>query len=115
MVELLDGIVAAAMKEADIGFDRLDGIAAAAGPGLIGGVMGGAFGIFFAVVCFLMASGFSSAGAGVFTIVPVGMGVFGLVMAVMSVIGGVNHEAAHSKYQERRDELERQLEVLRQK
>lgn len=83
--------------------------------GLIGGVMGGAFGIFFAVVCFLMASGFSSAGAGVFTIVPVGMGVFGLVMAVMSVIGGVNHEAAHSKYQKRRDELERQLAVLRQK
>jgi len=40
-VELLDGIVAAAMKEADIGFDRLDGIAAAAGPGLIGGVIVG--------------------------------------------------------------------------
>lgn len=83
--------------------------------GLIGGVMGGVFGIFFAVVCFLMASGFSSAGAGAFTIVPVGMGVFGLVMAGMSVIGGVNHEAARSKYQERRAELDRQLEGLRQK
>ncbi|MFO1485451.1 MAG: hypothetical protein U1F71_18965 [Verrucomicrobiaceae bacterium] len=83
--------------------------------GLIGGVMGGAFGIFFAVVCFLMASGFSSAGAGVFTVVPVGMGIFGLVMAGMSVIGSVNHEAVRSKYQERRAELERQLEGLRQK
>jgi N6-L-threonylcarbamoyladenine synthase len=40
-VERLDGIIAAAMKEAGIGFDRLDGVAAAAGPGLIGGVIVG--------------------------------------------------------------------------
>jgi N6-L-threonylcarbamoyladenine synthase len=40
-VELLDGIIAAAMKQAGIGFDRLDGVAAAAGPGLIGGVIVG--------------------------------------------------------------------------
>lgn len=83
--------------------------------GLVGGVMGGAFGVFFAVVCFLMACGFSSAGAGVFTIVPAGMGCFGLLMAVMSVVGGVNHEAARSKHQERREELERQLAALKQK
>ena len=38
-VDLLDGIIAAAMKEAGIGFDALSGVAAAAGPGLIGGVI----------------------------------------------------------------------------
>jgi len=40
-VEWLDHIVAQAMAEADIGFDRLDAIAATAGPGLIGGVLVG--------------------------------------------------------------------------
>jgi len=40
-VEALDHIVAKAMQEAGIGFDALDGIAAAAGPGLIGGVIVG--------------------------------------------------------------------------
>ncbi|MCR9221631.1 MAG: tRNA (adenosine(37)-N6)-threonylcarbamoyltransferase complex transferase subunit TsaD [Alphaproteobacteria bacterium] len=38
----LDGLIAQAMAEADVGFDALDGIAATAGPGLIGGVMVGA-------------------------------------------------------------------------
>ncbi|HZD90136.1 MAG TPA: tRNA (adenosine(37)-N6)-threonylcarbamoyltransferase complex transferase subunit TsaD [Pseudolabrys sp.] len=40
-VEVLDTIVAQAMKEAGIGFDQIDGVAAAAGPGLIGGVIVG--------------------------------------------------------------------------
>ena len=40
-VELLDGIVAAAMKEAGVDFAQLSGVAAAAGPGLIGGVIVG--------------------------------------------------------------------------
>jgi len=40
-VEGIDGIVAAAMAEADIGFEALDGVAATAGPGLVGGVMVG--------------------------------------------------------------------------
>jgi N6-L-threonylcarbamoyladenine synthase len=40
-VDLLDGIVAAAMHEAGVGFDQLGGVAAAAGPGLIGGVIVG--------------------------------------------------------------------------
>jgi N6-L-threonylcarbamoyladenine synthase len=40
-VDLLDGIVASAMKEAGIGFAQLSAIAAAAGPGLIGGVIVG--------------------------------------------------------------------------
>ncbi|GAM97105.1 tsaD/Kae1/Qri7 protein [alpha proteobacterium U9-1i] len=40
-VEGLDGVIAAAMKEAGLGFAELDGVAATAGPGLIGGVMVG--------------------------------------------------------------------------
>ena len=37
----LDGLVVGALAEAGIAFDRLDGIAAAAGPGLIGGLIVG--------------------------------------------------------------------------
>src|SRR5580704_1026693 len=40
-VEALDAIIAKAMSEAQISFEALDGIAAAAGPGLIGGVIVG--------------------------------------------------------------------------
>ncbi|MBY0382647.1 MAG: tRNA (adenosine(37)-N6)-threonylcarbamoyltransferase complex transferase subunit TsaD [Xanthobacteraceae bacterium] len=40
-VEMLDGLVGTAMKEAGIGFGDLSAIAAAAGPGLIGGVIVG--------------------------------------------------------------------------
>jgi len=40
-VETLDGIIAQAMKHAGIGYAQLSGVAAAAGPGLIGGVIVG--------------------------------------------------------------------------
>jgi N6-L-threonylcarbamoyladenine synthase len=40
-VEVLDGIVAEAMEQAGVALSRIDGIAAAAGPGLIGGVIVG--------------------------------------------------------------------------
>ena len=40
-VECLDGIIAEAMRAAAIPFDRLDGIAVTAGPGLIGGLLVG--------------------------------------------------------------------------
>ena len=40
-VDVLDGIVAAAMKAAGVGFEQLSAVAAAAGPGLIGGVIVG--------------------------------------------------------------------------
>ncbi|MSP84097.1 MAG: tRNA (adenosine(37)-N6)-threonylcarbamoyltransferase complex transferase subunit TsaD [Alphaproteobacteria bacterium] len=40
-VERLDGIIARVMAEAGIGFADLDGVAATAGPGLLGGVMVG--------------------------------------------------------------------------
>src|SRR5574338_457881 len=40
-VETLDGIIARAMAQADCSYDAIDGIAAAGGPGLIGGVIVG--------------------------------------------------------------------------
>jgi len=40
-VEVLDTVIAQAMQEAGLRFDQVDGVAAAAGPGLIGGVIVG--------------------------------------------------------------------------
>jgi N6-L-threonylcarbamoyladenine synthase len=40
-VEAIDWVIKAAMTDAGIGFDALDGVAATAGPGLVGGVMVG--------------------------------------------------------------------------
>src|SRR3954447_12609576 len=40
-VEALDGIIATAMNNAGVAFDSIDAVAAAAGPGLIGGVLVG--------------------------------------------------------------------------
>src|SRR3954466_2232010 len=40
-VDLLDGIIGRAMSEAGVGFAQLSAVAAAAGPGLIGGVIVG--------------------------------------------------------------------------
>ena len=40
-VEMIDGVVRRAMEGAGLGYDGLDGVAATAGPGLVGGVMVG--------------------------------------------------------------------------
>src|SRR6476661_1601047 len=40
-VEMIDGVVRRAMDEASLNYDALDGVAATAGPGLVGGVMVG--------------------------------------------------------------------------
>ncbi|HET9160016.1 MAG TPA: tRNA (adenosine(37)-N6)-threonylcarbamoyltransferase complex transferase subunit TsaD [Caulobacteraceae bacterium] len=40
-VEVVDAIIAEAMDEASLSFEQLDGVAATAGPGLVGGVMVG--------------------------------------------------------------------------
>ncbi len=42
ILSIIEGLVRRAMAEAEIGFDGLDGIAAASGPGLIGGLIVGA-------------------------------------------------------------------------
>jgi N6-L-threonylcarbamoyladenine synthase len=40
-VEVLDGLIKVSLKEAGLDFDDLDGVAATAGPGLIGGLLAG--------------------------------------------------------------------------
>lgn len=51
-VEMIAGVTRRAMVEAGIGYDGLDGVAATAGPGLIGGVMVGlSFGKAVALAC----------------------------------------------------------------
>ncbi len=40
-VEVIDAVIREAMDQAGVGFDALDGVAATAGPGLVGGVMVG--------------------------------------------------------------------------
>jgi N6-L-threonylcarbamoyladenine synthase len=40
-VEAIDGVIGQAMMQAGVGFEALDGVAATAGPGLVGGVMVG--------------------------------------------------------------------------
>jgi N6-L-threonylcarbamoyladenine synthase len=40
-VEMIDGVVRRAMAQAGLGYEALDGVAATAGPGLVGGVMVG--------------------------------------------------------------------------
>ncbi len=79
-------------------------------------LFGLAFAVFFAVVCFGMASFSGSFGApGIFQLVPIGMGVFALVAGVMGTVKGQARDEAQSRYQQRRTELTRQLEALKQK
>ncbi len=75
-----------------------------------------AFTVFFAVVCFGMASFAGSFGApGIFQLVPIGMGVFALIGGIMGVAKGQDRTAALGNYQQRRADLERQLAALQQK
>lgn len=77
-------------------------------------VFGLAFTIFFAVVCFGMASFVGSSGApGFFALVPVGMGLFALISGVMGMIRGEERKSAESGYQERREELVLRLDALK--
>ncbi len=75
-----------------------------------------AFTIFFAAVCFSMASRISSARVpGIFFFVPVGMGLFALFAGISGVFKGETRKAAQTSYQQRRTELEHQLATLRSK
>src|SRR5215211_2551904 len=56
-VDLLDGIVARAMQEAGVEFPQLSAVAAAAGPGLIGGVIVGLTCALAFPYCLFLASG----------------------------------------------------------
>jgi len=87
----------------------------AAAAGSAGKIIGTMFGVFFTVVCILMATGFSKAGAGIFTIVPLGMSIFGIVFVVVSWRAGKGTHRSRSEYQEHRQVLERQIAALKQK
>ncbi len=79
-------------------------------------IFGLVFTIFFAAVCFGMASLVRSSGApGIFMLVPAGMGLLALVGGVMGVVKGQTRDVALSQYEQRRAELTRRLEALKQK
>lgn len=77
------------------------------------------FTIFFAAGCFSMASLASSERVpdvpGIFIFVPVGMGLFALFAGISGVFKGETRKVAQAGYQQRRAEIERQLEALRHK
>ncbi len=85
------------------------------GPQTTGGaIFGLAFAVFFALVCFGMASFVGAAGApGIVSLVPVGMGIFALVAAVMSLIKTSSLDQSRTDYQQKRNELLNQIDSLK--
>lgn len=71
------------------------------------------FAIFFAVVCFGMAAGMTSFGAGFMGIVPVGMGIFAIVAAIMGIGRAGNHQTRKDAYLQQRAALVERLESMR--
>jgi hypothetical protein len=83
-------------------------------PGPVGSVFGLVFAVIFAVVCFSMAGAFSSfGGGGLFSVVPVGMGIFAIIAAILGMVKSGNHQDAKGEYERRRAELVAKLESLR--
>jgi len=85
-----------------------------AGPsGRGGGVIGLGFAIFFAFVCFAMAKTAGGFGApGLFTLVPVGMGVFAIAAALMAFSKSSDQAERQDDLRRRRDELAEKLAEL---
>jgi hypothetical protein len=80
----------------------------------LGGVLGLAFGIFFAVVCFSMAGMAGKGGApGLFVLVPVGMGIFALVSAIIGFVKSMDLTQQNNNFQARREALVQKLEELK--
>ncbi len=74
-----------------------------------GGFFGLAFAVFFALVCFAMAGAAGKSGApGLFTLVPIGMGIFAIVGAFLALLKS-------SGQSDRQDDLRRQREALTKK
>jgi hypothetical protein len=75
-----------------------------------GGVLGLAFAVFFAIVCFSMAGLAGKTGApGLFTLVPVGMGIFALVAATSGFLKSTDQAQKQDGIRRRREELARKL------
>jgi len=77
-------------------------------------LFGMGFAVFFAVVCFSMAGFASSMGGpgGIFSLVPVGMGIFALVGGVMGVMKSQGAQSSRDGYQQRRAALIGKLDEL---
>jgi len=79
-----------------------------------GAAIGLAFAIFFAVVCFGMAGFASSMGApGIFPLVPIGMGIFAVVVAIMGIGKANDYESRRSDYERRRAAMVKRLDAMR--
>jgi hypothetical protein len=86
----------------------------AGGSGLRGGgVLGVAFAIFFAFVCFAMAGVAGKFGAPfIFALVPIGMSIFAIVAALMTFLKSSNQAEHQDNLRGRRDELAKKLAAL---
>lgn len=77
-------------------------------------LFGMGFAVFFALVCFGMASFASSMGGpgGIFSLVPVGMGIFALIGGVMGLVKSQGVQSSRGDYQQRRAALLQKLDAL---
>ena len=83
-------------------------------PSRAGAAVGLLFAVFFAIVCFSMAGMASNTGApGIFQMVPIGMGFFALIAAVMGTVNSTKYQTNRSAYQNRRDELVSRLDAMK--
>jgi DNA-directed RNA polymerase subunit RPC12/RpoP len=86
------------------------------GPQTTGGaIFGLVFSVFFAIVCFSMAGFAGSMGGpgGMFSMVPIGMGIFALVAAVINLAKSSSLDQSRGDYQQRRDELMRRIAEMK--
>ena len=98
-------------RESAAGSSQSSGRAGPGGRG--GGVFGLAFAIFFAFVCFAMAGMVGRAGApGLFALVPIGMGIFAIAGALMSLSKSSDQAERQDNLRRRRDELTEKLADL---
>jgi hypothetical protein len=103
-IEMLDREVAAGCEQST----------RANGPnGRGGGVLGLAFAVFFAFVCFAMAGAAGKHGApSLFALVPIGLGIFAVVAAFMSLLKSSDQSERQDNLRRRRDELASKLAEL---
>lgn len=79
-----------------------------------GAAVGLLFAVFFAIVCFAMAGLAGNSGApGIFSLVPVGMGFFALIAAILGMANSAKFATGRNNYQNRRDELVRRLDAMK--
>ncbi len=79
-----------------------------------GAAFGMAFAIFFAVICFSMAGAASFLGPmGIIGLVPLGMGIFAIVAAIMGIRSANDYETRRSEHEKRRTAMVARLDAMR--